>query len=54
VFQFGQIVSEAGFDSEDSLQAPIDHAVNVGVSPDEAEQLALELTVELEGVLRGR
>lgn len=49
VFQFGQLISDAGFEVEPARNALIDHAISVGVDPDSAEQLALELTENLEG-----
>lgn len=49
VFQFGQLISQAGFDPVNSRQKIIKHAVNSGLSVDVAEQLALSLTTNLEG-----
>lgn len=50
IFQFGQLISQAGFDPSDSCQKLIEHAVSSGLSADEAEQLALTLTTDLDGV----
>lgn len=49
VFQFGQLISQADFDPDDSRQKIIEHAVSSGLSVDEAEQLALSLTTNLNG-----
>ncbi len=49
VFQFGQLISKAGFDPDDSRQKIIEHAVSSGLSVDEVEKLALSLTTNLDG-----
>lgn len=47
VFQFGQQISGENFDPEDSRQVFYEHAVETGVSPENAKMLANELTVNL-------
>lgn len=49
VFQLGQLISQAGFEPDDSRQKIIQHALISGVSANEAEQLALTLTTNLDG-----